>query len=794
MKTDIKYIFILLSAVGLAGCSTVKEEAPGYFSDSQSVRINPVINTSYQKSKSVIGTDEEQTVFNDGSSISVSNGNIYITYSKGPNGWVPEGGAYLRWGNDPDTYYAYYPADASGINTENFSVPVSQSTLEDLASADYMSCVVTDAVKPSDGVLRLDMVRKMSKVEVTVSGLEEGKRLQNFTVCSYAGYESGEVSSSVVEINPYAEIREGGIKGGNGCVFTAVVTPGENTPAAIFMSMISDGKELHINGIPAMSAGKCYSYNLDINGGLPILSPSGITDWNNGVVEDGSLSREELESWFVTVAGAGTRDGLSWENAFSAEDLQKKLDTETSDKNEMNGRVIHLAEGNYYITGSGDNGRIKLEYSGYRIQMPVTLYGGYPMGLNGTDISQRDPARHETVFDGNGENNDKTAIGLFQLGNQIDVTFDGCVFQDSNVKDAGAFNVTPGASGDATLRLNDCVIRNCTTESDAGAAIRVKNKSRVILTNTEISNCNSKEWGGAIKINAAGHVFRMTGGSVHDCNVTHSYGAAFRFENMESATLENVEIYGNVSSAETGAIRADIGKLYMSGCKIHDNRAANRGAGVRTDKATVFMKDCLFYNNDAPQAWGTALHAGASSIFTNNCTFIGKDGTAGTSVTVNGDANFILANTTVTSSNGRALRAGGSGNSVIINSMFLNGENKVLEHVGTLTSKGYNVYQGVPDISMDSMDTDYTGLTLSDADLSDWYFQWNIPDGNPLAGYATAEYVIDTVREHGNSIGSGLGDEFVDWVGKENFGKDVFGTDRGDSMWPGAYQGIGLWK
>ena len=793
MKPYIKYIFILLSAAGLAGSCTVKEQAPapGFYSDSQSVRINPVINTAYIKSRSVLGTNEEQTVFNDGSRISVSNGNIFITYSKGPDGWTPEGGGYLRWGNDPDTYYAYYPAGASRISTESFSVPLSQNTLENLASADYMSCTVTDVVKPSDGVLQLEMERKMAKVEVTVSGLDEGKRVQNFTISSYAGYESGEVSSSVVEINPYAEISQGGIKGGNGCVFTAVVTPGANTPSAIFMSMISEGKGLRINGIPAMTAGKCYSYNLDLSGSLPTLSLAGIADWNDGVVEEGFLSKSELESWFVTVNGAGTRDGLSWNNAFSAEDLQKKLDTGTSNKDEMNGIKIHLAEGNYYITGSGDKGRIKLEYTGYRIQMPVTIYGGYPEGLTGTETGRRAPAEYETVFDGNGENNDKTAVGLFQLGNQIDVTFDGCVFQDSNVGDAGAFNVTPGATGDATLRLNDCVIRNCTTASDAGAAIRVRNKSRVILTDTEIYNCNSKEWGGAIKINAAEHIFEMTGGSVHDCSVTHAYGSAFRFENLKTATLENVEIYNNSSSAETGALRVEAGKLYMSGCEIHDNKAANRGAGIRTLDVTVFMKDCLFYNNDAPEAWGTALHAGASAIFTNNCTFIGKDGTAGTSVTVNGDANFILANTTVTSSNGRAFRAGGSGNSIIVNSMFMNGgENVIAYESATLKSKGYNVYQGTPDITMDGTDTDYTGITVSDTDGSDWYFQWSIPAENPLAGYATGTYVIDAVRTHGNIIGSGLGDEFVDWVGKENFGKDVFGTDRGSSMWPGAYQGI----
>ena len=79
----------------------------------------------------------------------------------------------------------------------------------------------------------------------------------------------------------------------------------------------------------------------------------------------------------------------------------------------------------------------------------------------------------------------------------------------------------------------------------------------------------------------------------------------------------------------------------------------------------------------------------------NNVTILGTAGTAGNSITVNGDAYFMLANTTIVGNSGNpngVFRAGARA-SLVVNSLFAKGTGSRTIYAGNITSGGYNVYQ-----------------------------------------------------------------------------------------------------
>lgn len=96
----------------------------------------------------------------------------HVTYKLTDKGWQTTDNYYLRWGSAPVSYSAFYPATEKSTTFGNFELQSSQRTADRLAAADYMTCTVEDAVKTSDGSLRLKMERQMAKVSFTLSGIE----------------------------------------------------------------------------------------------------------------------------------------------------------------------------------------------------------------------------------------------------------------------------------------------------------------------------------------------------------------------------------------------------------------------------------------------------------------------------------------------------------------------------------------------------------------------------------------------------------------------------------------------
>ena len=708
-----KLILAAYLLTSMAACDTDKNIAM-YGEDSGAIRIEAAINTAFTRSNPGAAGDQQKQ-FNEGDEIQLSCEDGYLSYVLSEGKWIPTDNYYLRWGAEPVTYLAFYPV-VSGASTANFTLPTNQQRLENLGKADYMTCTVENATDDGSRILRLGMNRKMAKVIMTLADVGGQGKVQGVKIGSYQGYTNGEVVSGTSLISPFITVPEGGKAGQNGCTYTAIVAPGKAGTTATFVSLNYLGEDLVLPGIPELKPAKCYEFTLKVEGSIISISEPIVSPWDSGTLPGGDAEELQLAAYYVKEQPAGNATGMDWDNAMGVDALRNLLQTngnsDISNANavKLDGKKIYVAAGSYEM--AKENSGVKIEYSGYSKQVEITIEGGYDPSSTGTDLTKRDISKHTTAFVRNaGSGASATSNSLLVLGNQTNIIFDGCTFNGQyGLNDAGSVRAVfvAAGGGDATLQLNNCVIKNFNRGSDGGtdggAAVKVS-KGRVLLNDVEMVN----------------------------------------------------------------------------------NKATGRGGAITTTAANsfLFMNNCLLHENYAPTAWGTAIHAGNGYVCMNNVTVLGTTATGGNSITVNGDAYFMLANTTIVGNSGNpngVFRAGGRA-STVVNSLFAKGAGSRTIYAGNITSGGYNVYQAADaGWGAVSTDTDYSSQTLPAATLTDGVFQWTVTA--TIDEFATKQAVIDAVK----SFDATVGQQFINWVGENGFGVDQRGVARDvNKMQAGAY-------
>ena len=708
-----KLILAAYLLTSMAACDTDKNIAM-YGEDSGAIRIEAAINTAFTRSNPGAAGDQQKQ-FNEGDEIQLSCEDGYLSYVLSEGKWIPTDNYYLRWGAEPVTYSAFYPV-VSGASTANFTLPTNQQRLENLAKADYMTCTVENATDDGSRILRLGMNRKMAKVIMTLADVGGQGKVQGVKIGSYQGYTNGEVVSGTSLISPFITVPEGGKAGQNGCTYTAIVAPGKAGTTATFVSLNYLGEDLVLPGIPELKPAKCYEFTLKVEGSIISISEPIVSPWDSGTLPGGDAEELQLAAYYVKEQPAGNATGMDWDNAMGVDALRNLLQTngnsDISNANavKLDGKKIYVAAGSYEM--AKENSGVKIEYSGYSKQVEITIEGGYDPSSTGTDLTKRDISKHTTAFVRNaGSGASATSNSLLVLGNQTNIIFDGCTFNGQyGLNDAGSVRAVfvAAGGGDATLQLNNCVIKNFNRGSDGGtdggAAVKVS-KGRVLLNDVEMVN----------------------------------------------------------------------------------NKATGRGGAITTTAANsfLFMNNCLLHENYAPTAWGTAIHAGNGYACMNNVTVLGTTATGGNSITVNGDAYFMLANTTIVGNSGNpngVFRAGGRA-STVVNSLFAKGAGSRTIYAGNITSGGYNVYQAADaGWGAVSTDTDYSSQTLPAATLTDGVYQWTVTA--TIDEFATKQAVIDAVK----SFDATVGQQFINWVGENGFGVDQRGVARNvNKMQAGAY-------
>ena len=294
------------------------------------------------------------------------------------------------------------------------------------------------AVYPSDIATELTNDGKFS---VTVPQVQDGK----FEHASIEAGEIGEGNSialkNVCALLKFTVANEGAAKvfiGGNGAPFNGKV----NISASILETSYTASTaskdvpdyqpnvEVSVKGpgiyyaaiLPAKTTGLSMQIYSTDNKLLAENISSNALDAPRKTIKDlGELrSTPFANKRFVTKDGAGDKQGLSWENAWSFQTLISKLQGTA-----LTDHVIFITEGNIKpSTGTiplKDNTRFK-------------IYGGYPTNLTGVTTTDRDINKHSTAFVGKDRNGDKDNARLFVYNGTATGTetlFDGVGFNDT---------------------------------------------------------------------------------------------------------------------------------------------------------------------------------------------------------------------------------------------------------------------------------------------------------------------------------------------------------------------------
>lgn len=482
MKSGItKIMAVLATMLAFSSCEKEKELL-SFGSDDRAIRIIPEIASPYTKSNPI--TDGKETEFNKGDMIALLCNDGHVTYKLTDKGWQTTDNYYLRWGSAPVSYSAFYPATEKSTTFGNFELQSSQRTADRLAAADYMTCPVEDAVKTSDGSLRLKMERQMAKVSFTLSGIEGSARVQGFRVWTSTGFTEGQPNSDRMYISPYIAAAEGAVSGQNGTTYTAIVVPSEADDSKVFVTFNYNGKDITLTGVPELKKGFRYDMDINISGTIISINSPSVAPWDEGttVIPGGDAEKVPLLPYFVKPVVSGNGNGLSWDNAMGMADFLKMIRQKNGTQAESDENADNVDDRDFYfIGGTYSVEDIKVEYSGYGSRVQFRVHGGYDPASKGTDISSRNA---ETVFDGSGSKR------FLTLGNQTEPTFDGITFANLKSNSEGCILLAAGGSGDARVNFTNCTFRKCTGSGGQNPILMVR-KGLAKLNNVTFDGCRA---------------------------------------------------------------------------------------------------------------------------------------------------------------------------------------------------------------------------------------------------------------------------------------------------------------
>ena len=292
MRTKLYMIALaaMTMMLALSSCSESEDLLSAFHSDPNAVRITAQVGKASANGFTrsfPLGDAEAQTKFKDGDMISVkADGQDAVTYQLNNNEWQPQGSKFLKWESETMNFTAYYPSSFNGTITQ----PTEYTDEASLAKADFMSFSGPQTNTNNSNNLTLTMERKMAKVVVEIDGFKD----------QYAGATIKNVNSlSICGVKAYKHSDK---------KFYALIKPCAAQNSATFISLdVAEGASKTttetLAGIPELTAGKSYTYQLTV--GKDKVSVSGITvkDWTTGDITGGKT--EESPTPYITFTANG---------------------------------------------------------------------------------------------------------------------------------------------------------------------------------------------------------------------------------------------------------------------------------------------------------------------------------------------------------------------------------------------------------------------------------------------------------------------------------------------------------
>lgn len=291
MKIMRRMMSLATALLALSACSESEDLLAAYHSDSKAVHITAQVGKASADGftrSNPLGDAEKQKEFNENDEISVkADGQEAVTYQFNGSEWLPkESSKFLKWESDEMTFTAYYPATFDG-NLNNVTLPEKYDEAS-LAANDFMSYSDKQSNKKGNQ-LTLTMKRKMARVVVEIAGFND----------QYAGAKIDNVNSlSICGIKAY--------KHSDG-KFYALIKPCAESSETFISLDVAEGesktKTEKLTGIPALTAGNSYTYQLKV--GKNKISVSGITvaNWNTGEIPGGKAETDNTP--YITFTAEG---------------------------------------------------------------------------------------------------------------------------------------------------------------------------------------------------------------------------------------------------------------------------------------------------------------------------------------------------------------------------------------------------------------------------------------------------------------------------------------------------------
>lgn len=298
---------------------------------------------------------------------------------------------------------------------------------------------------------------------------------------------------------------------------------------------------------------------------------------------------------FVTVAGAGAKDGSSWDNAMDAEGFYTMIKSASTDMKVFMAKGVYPTSAAAGVTVSGSTSNL-------------TVYGGYPDNLSGTALTGRDISTNQTVLSGAGTNR----ILIFN-SSTLTAVLDGLVFSD-------AYRAESGKDMGSAIVINNCgniKVVNCTIKNNRNEA-----------TGTESDASTAAHGGGAVRAVGGTILFK---GCTFSNNTAVVGGGAMRVAGTANVTLDECVFSNNSSDSQSGgAIHMSKGTLTIKDSEFNNNTATTFGGAISVTQqtsCTVNISGTKFFHNRAAYATycGGALFVGkwtnASDVTLDHCYF-----------------------------------------------------------------------------------------------------------------------------------------------------------------------------
>ena len=292
MKIMKRMMGLAAAILALSACSESEDLLSAFHSDPNAVRITAEVGKASANGFTrsyPLGDAEAQKKFKEGDMISVkADGQDAVTYQLNGTEWQPkESSKFLKWENDEMNFTAYYPASFDG-NLNNITLPEKYDEAS-LAANDFMSYYGLQT-NTNGNQLTLTMKRQMARVVVEIDGFND----------QYAGAKIDNINSlSICGIKAYKHSDK---------KFYALIKPCEAQNSATFISLdVADGASKTttetLTGIPALTAGNSYTYQLKV--GKNKISVSGITvkEWTTGEITGGKAETDNTP--YITFTAEG---------------------------------------------------------------------------------------------------------------------------------------------------------------------------------------------------------------------------------------------------------------------------------------------------------------------------------------------------------------------------------------------------------------------------------------------------------------------------------------------------------